>query len=75
MGELTISLNEALVAKARIEAAKEGKTLSQFVSQLLEQRVGPPLTQSEALELFLAGPPLHILDENGKAPTTDDIYE
>ncbi len=75
MGELTISLNEALVAKARIEAAKEGKTLSQFVSQLLEQRVGPPLTQSEALELFLAGPPMHILDENGKAPTRDEMHE
>jgi hypothetical protein len=66
MGELTISLNEALLAKARIEAGKEGKTLSQFVSQLLEQRVGPPLTQNEALELFLAGPPLTSSTRTGR---------
>ncbi len=72
---VTISLDDALVARARVEAAKQGKSLSRFVSQLVEQRVGRTLTQREALERFLAGPPLHILDENGRAPSRDELHE
>ena len=41
----------------------------------LEQRVGRPMTQAEALKAFLDGPPLHVLDENGKAPTRAQRYD
>ena len=75
MRNVTISLDDAVVAKARVAAAKQGKSLSRFVSELVEQRIGRTLTQKQALEVFLSGPPLHVLDENGKAPTTDALYE
>ena len=56
-------------------AAHEGKSLSRFVAETVEQRVGRPISQSEALAQFLDGPPLHVLDENGRAPSRDQLYD
>ncbi len=75
MKNVTLTLEDDVVAKARVEAAKQGKSLSRFVSDLVAQRVGRTLTQKEAIDRFLAGPPLHILDETGKAPSRDDHHE
>lgn len=75
MKNVTISLDEGVVAQARVAAAKQGKSLSRFVSELVEARVGRTITQKEALRQFLSGPPLHVLDENGKAPSRDDLHE
>ena len=74
MKNVTITLDEALVARARVEAAKQGKSLSRFVSDLVQQRIGRPMTQREAVEAFLAGPSLP-LTRDGQAPTTDEIYD
>jgi len=75
MKNVTITLGEDLVSRARVEAAKEGKSLSRFVSELVERRVGRKKTQLEALEAFLAGPLMELTDENGKAPSRDEIYD
>lgn len=75
MKNVTISMDEAILRQARIAAAKDGLSLSRFIADTVERRVGRPLTQSEALERFLAGPPLHLLDEKGKAPTRDQLYD
>ena len=75
MKNVTITLGEDLVSRARVEAAKEGKSLSRFVSELVERRVGRKKTQLEALEAFLAGPSLPLLDENGRAPSRESLYD
>ena len=75
MKNVTVTMSDALLQRARVAAARDGKSLSKFVAEAVEQRVGRPLTQREALDLFLAGPPLHVLDENGKAPTTAQLYD
>ncbi|MEH3119493.1 MAG: hypothetical protein PGN25_18420 [Methylorubrum populi] len=75
MKNVTVTMSEALLQRARVAAARDGKSLSRFVAEAVEQRVGRPLTQSEAIERFLAGPPLHVLDENGMAPTTAQLYD
>lgn len=75
MKNVTITLEADLVSRARVQAAREGKSLSRFVSVLVEQRVGKPISQREAVEAFLAGPPLPLLNEDGSAPTTDQLYE
>jgi hypothetical protein len=72
---ITVTLPDNLVARARVEAADQGKSLSRFVSELVEQRVGRRHTQREALEAFLAGPPLHLCDENGRLPTREELYD
>lgn len=75
MKNVTITLKDDLVSRARVEAAKEGKSLSRFVSELVEHRIGRKTTQLEALQAFLAGPLMDLTDENGKAPSRDEIYD
>ncbi|AWN44233.1 hypothetical protein [Methylobacterium durans] len=75
MKNVTVTMDEALLQRARVAAARDGKSLSKFVAEAVEQRVGRPLTQIEALEQFLAGPPMRLLDESGKAPSRDQIYD
>jgi hypothetical protein len=72
---VTITLDEETVRRARVAAAQSGKSLSRFAGDLIRKEVGAPtMTQLEALEKFLAGPPLNLVDENGMAPSRDDIY-
>lgn len=75
MKNLTITLTEEMLSRVRVAAAKEGKSMSRFVADLVEGRVGRKMTQREAVEAFLAGPPLPLLDENGKAPSRDSLYD
>ncbi|WP_439497738.1 ribbon-helix-helix domain-containing protein [Bosea sp. (in: a-proteobacteria)] len=58
MKHVTITLPEATLSRLRVEAAKEGKSMSKFTAELIEQRVGRTMTQREALDVFLAGPDL-----------------
>ncbi len=56
MKNVTITLDENVARRARIEAAREGVSLSKFIAGLIEQRVGRPMSQKEAAERFLNGP-------------------
>ncbi|WP_029031582.1 hypothetical protein [Salinarimonas rosea] len=59
--------------KLRNEAALRGIGLLDLIADLLgEPR---PTPQTIAMQRFLAGPPMDLLDENGRAPTRDQIYD
>ncbi len=75
MTNVTVTMDEALLQRARVVAARDGKSLSCLVADAVERVVGPPMTQREALDRFLAGPLMDLTDENGKAPTRDQIYD
>ncbi len=75
MKNVTLTLSDDVVARARVEATRQGKSLSRFVSDLVDQRVGRPLDGKQVIERFLGGPLLDLTDENGKAPTRDRIYD
>lgn len=75
MKNVTVTMDEAILQRARVAAARDGKSLSKFIAETVERRVGLPLNQREAIERFLAGPPWHLLDENGQAPTHDQMYD
>ena len=75
MKNVTITMNDVVMTKARIEAARQGKSLSRFVSELVEQRLGRTLTSKEAMGRFLAGPLMDLTDEHGNAPSRDKIYD
>jgi hypothetical protein len=78
MKNVTITLADDLAAWARV-AAKQGRSLSRYVAQLLaERRAGQARqrvlsSQREALERFLAGPDLP-LSEGGRLPTRGERY-
>jgi hypothetical protein len=76
MQTITVSLDDVVLQRAQEDAAREGKSLSEFIAKTVEARVGrPALSQREAMERFLAGPPLRLLDENGKAPSRNQMYD
>jgi len=76
MQTITVSLDDVVLQRAQEDAAREGTSLSEFIAKTVEQRVGrPAMSQREAMKRFLAGPPLHVLDENGKAPARDQMYD
>jgi hypothetical protein len=57
MKNVTITLDEAVASKARIEAATQGKSLSRFISELVERAVaGQAEAQIKVLEKFFNGP-------------------
>lgn len=58
MKNVTITLPEETLARLRVEAAKEGKSMSKFTAELIEHRFGRKMTQKEGLAAFLAGPDL-----------------
>lgn len=80
MKNVTITLADDVAAWARVEAAKQGRSLSRYVAELLGQRRSEQaerqaaLThQREALERFLAGPDLP-LSEGGRLPTKEELH-
>jgi hypothetical protein len=75
MKNVTVTMDEALLRRARIAAAQEGKSLSKFIAETVERQIGREITQKEAIERFLAGPLMDLTDENGKAPSRDKIYD
>lgn len=76
MKNLTITLPEQTLAKLRIEAAKAGKSVSKFMADLAEERIGSAdVDPGEAMRRFLSGPLYDLTDENGKAPSRDQIYD
>ncbi|PZO02131.1 MAG: hypothetical protein DCF30_05830 [Hyphomicrobiales bacterium] len=75
MKNLTLTLPDDAYGRLRVEAAREGKSMSKFVGELIERRVGRPMSKAEAMQRFLAGPLWDLTDENGNAPTRDQIYD
>ena len=78
METLTITLDDAIAARARDAAAREGKSLSGYVADVVCDRVSPshePVTsQAESAKAFLALPRWDLTDENGRLPSRDEMY-
>lgn len=76
---LTLSLDEEVIQHTRVAAAKAGKSMSQYVSELLEQRYQTDRTASEAetrrrldaLKRVFDGP-LWDVTENGRMPNAEE---
>lgn len=79
MKNVTISMDDELYRTTRIEAAKAGKSVSKYLAETLREKLaaegGSRATgrnpQLEAIERFLAGPPLNI-SENGRMPDAEE---
>jgi ribbon-helix-helix CopG family protein len=57
MKNVTITLDDTIATRARVEAARRGKSLSKFVRELIEREIGRDDTSGlQAIEEFLKGP-------------------
>ncbi len=79
MKNVTLSMDDELVGRARVAAAKQGLSMSRFLSQLLETKLAEPTTrapnpdnpQYRAVQRVLAGPKWSVM-ENGRMPTAEE---
>jgi hypothetical protein len=69
---ITITLEEDLARWARIEAAREDTSVSQFLAELLRQRMREQDRYEQSMRSFLARKPFPKTD--GKYPTREEIY-
>jgi hypothetical protein len=75
MKNVTITLDEKVAAQVRVNAAVQGKSVSRFISDLLEREIGRAgKTQLETIDEFLNGPLWPLSDENGRLPRREEIY-
>jgi len=76
MKNVTITMPEATLSKVRVAAASAGKSVSRYMADLAEDKVGRVKRDpGEAMRRFLAGPLYDLTDDNGNAPTRDQIYD
>ena len=73
MKNLTITLREDVAQWLRIEAAKAGLSMSAFVGDMLESRMGRGKEQIAGLEFFLSGPGFPGLSAD--LPKRDELYD
>jgi hypothetical protein len=74
MKNVTITLPDDLARRARVEAAKAGKSLSRWIAdQLAAELHNPTMSQLEAVERFLAGPGYPGVAKN--LPKRDELYD
>ena len=75
MKNVTITLDERVAAQVRVKAAIQGKSVSKFISDLLEREIGRGgKSQLETIEEFLSGSLWPLSDQNGRLPSREEIY-
>ncbi|WP_274627984.1 hypothetical protein [Arvimicrobium flavum] len=80
MKNITISMDEDLAHRARVAAARAGKSVSKYLAEATRERIEADERaaadqernrQLEALERIFAGPKWNVT-ENGRMPTADE---
>jgi hypothetical protein len=79
MKSLTLSMRDEVLQHTRVQAAKAGKSMSQFVSDMLERNYEQDHSISEAeirrrlerLQRFFDGP-MWDVSENGRMPNAEE---
>ncbi|MDC7789152.1 hypothetical protein PQJ75_25975 [Rhodoplanes sp. TEM] len=72
MKNVTITLPDDVLARARVEAARQGKSLSRYVSEIVEERCRGSDDLLAALEPYLSGPGFPGASKDW--PTREEIY-
>jgi hypothetical protein len=80
---VTVSMEESVLAEARVKAAQAGKSLSRYMADLVVADTAGQLghetprtrnAQLEALERILSGPKWSVM-RDGRMPTSDERNE
>jgi metal-responsive CopG/Arc/MetJ family transcriptional regulator len=77
MKNVTVSMDDRLAQEVRVEAAKAGKSMSRYISEVVEAAVRASAAgemrnrQLEAIEAILSGPVWDVT-EDGRMPTADE---
>ena len=75
MKNLTITLDEKTAAWIRVYAAKQGKSVSRFVGEVLNERMMETRAYNHAMRNFLAQKPFKFEFSDGRLPTREELHD
>jgi hypothetical protein len=75
MKNVTITLDEETARWARIEAARQGTSVSRLVGRLLRERREQETERLVALERFMQRPVKALKAEDGTYPDREALYD
>jgi len=75
MKNVTVTLSEKTAAWARIEAAKHDMSVSRYIGELLEERMGERRKYDEAMRRALSAKPLKLKEPGERFPTREELYD
>ncbi len=75
MKNVTITLDEKTAAWVRVSAAREDKSVSRYIAEMLERRMRESRDYANAMRRFLDRQPTHINTTGSKLPTREELHE
>jgi hypothetical protein len=75
MKNVTITLDEKTAAWVRVSAAREDKSVSRYVAEMLERRMRESRDYANAMRRFLDREPSRINAAQSPLPTRDEVHE
>jgi hypothetical protein len=75
MKNITITLDEKTAAWARVYAAKQGKSVSRVLGEMLQERMREVRDYDEAMRRYLAKKPFKFEWIDGRRPTRDELND
>lgn len=74
MKNITITLDEKTAAWVRVHAARQGKSVSRLLGELLRQQMADTREYHEAMRRFQAIKPFDADWVGGRRPTREELY-
>lgn len=75
MKNITITLDEDVARWAKIHAAKQEKSLSRLVGEMLKQKMLEEEHYQVAMQHYLSQPPLQLKEPGSVYPKREDLHE
>jgi plasmid stability protein len=74
MKNITVTLDEKTAAWVRVHAAKQGKSVSRVLGELLQQHMSGTREYAEAMRRFQSVEPFAADWVGSRRPTRDELY-
>lgn len=75
MKNITVTLPENVASWLRVRAAKNGRSVSRWLAELLEDMQRGEQAYELAMERYLARKPRRLNWNDGRRPTRDELHE
>jgi hypothetical protein len=75
MKNITITLDEDVAKWAKVHAAKQEKSLSRLVGEILKKKMTEEEAYQTAMEHYLSQPPVKLKERESVYPKREDLYD
>jgi hypothetical protein len=75
MKNITVTLDEKTAAWVRVYAARQKKSVSRYLGELLHRTMRESREYEEAMQRFLARKPTPLNRDNAPYPARESLYE